>query len=215
MIQAPPFILASASPRRLQLLKQAGLAPVQVLPADIDETPLKAETPTEYAARIAAAKAEKIASLHPDLLVLSADTVVALGRRILPKAEDEQTATHCLQLLKGRRHRVHTAVTAQRGQRVRHALVTTTVKMKRLTGKEIAAYVATGEWHGKAGGYGIQGLAETFIPFLSGSYSNVVGLPLTETIQLLTYFDTRSADRPALSAAPCEAQQRRSGSNPT
>lgn len=182
-----PFILASASPRRLQLLKQAGLTPACVAPAEIDETPLKNEIPTAYAQRIASAKAHKIAAENPQAIILAADTVVALGRRILPKAEDAKTAAYCLRLLNGRRHRVHTAVTVLVNGKTRHVLVTTAVKMRRLTEKEIAAYVATNEWQGKAGGYGIQGQAEAFIPFISGSYSNVVGLPLTETCQLLAH----------------------------
>jgi septum formation protein len=181
------FILASASPRRLQLLKQAGLIPASVAPADIDETPLKNEIPTLYAARIASAKAQKVANENPDAIILAADTVVALGRRILPKAEDEKTATQCLKRLNGRRHRVLSGVTVITNGKARHILVTTHVKLSRLTPKEIAAYVATNEWHGKAGGYAIQGIAETFIPFISGSYSNVVGLPLAETCKLLAY----------------------------
>lgn len=183
----PSFILASASPRRLQLLKQVGLTPASVIPADIDETPLKNETPVAYAKRIAAAKAQKVASAHPGATILAADTVVALGRRILPKAEDAGTATQCLRLLAGRRHRVLTAVTVITAGKPRHKLVETIVKMSRLTEKDIAAYVATNEWHGKAGGYGIQGVAEYFLPWIGGSYSNVVGLPLTETCQLLGY----------------------------
>jgi len=181
------FILASASPRRLQLLKQAGLTPASVNPADIDETPHKNEIPTAYAARIANAKAHKVAAEHPAAIILAADTVVALGRRILPKAEDAKTATLCLELLNGRRHRVHTAITVITNGTPRHALVTTHVKLSRLTAKDIATYVASNEWQGKAGGYAIQGLAETFIPFISGSYSNVVGLPLTETCTLLAH----------------------------
>ncbi len=182
-----PFILASASPRRLQLLKQAGLVPYKVAAADIDESPLKNEIPIDYAARIASAKAEKIERENPGAIILAADTVVALGRRILPKAEDEKTAKTCLELLNGRRHRVHTAITLIANGKPRHALVTTHVKVNRLTAKEIAAYVATNEWHGKAGGYGIQGIAETFIPWIGGSYSNVVGLPIAETCKLLAH----------------------------
>ena len=182
-----PFILASASPRRLQLLKQAGLTPYKVAAANIDETPHKTETPTAYAARIAAAKAQKIELENPGAIILAADTVVALGRRILPKAEDEKTATRCLELLNGRRHRVLTAITVIASGKPLHRLVMTQVKVNRLTAKEIAGYVATGEWHGKAGGYGIQGIAETFIPWIGGSYSNVVGLPLAETCKLLAH----------------------------
>ncbi len=181
-----PFILASASPRRLQLLKQAGLTPSQVIAADLDETPHKNEIPTDYATRISHAKALKIAGEHPASVILSADTVVALGRRILPKAEDAKTAAHCLRLLQGRRHRVLTAVTIMSPGLTRTKLVVTQVRLSRLTEKQITAYVATNEWNGKAGGYGIQGIAETFIPWIGGSYSNVVGLPLAETVQLLS-----------------------------
>jgi septum formation protein len=180
------LVLASASPRRLQLLQQVGIVPDAVDPAAIDEAPLPAETPRLYAARIAAAKAAAVAPRHADAFVLAADTVVALGRRILPKAEHEAEARRCLVLLSGRRHRVLGAVavatpTGRLGQR----LVATDVRFKRLTEAEIDAYLASGEWQGKAGGYAIQGRAAAFIPWIGGSYPNVVGLPLTETLALL------------------------------
>jgi len=179
------FILASASPRRLALLKQVGITPTDIIPADLDETPLKAELPPIYAARIAAQKAAAIAAKYPDAIVLAADTVVAAGRRILPKAEDEKIARECLGLLSGRRHRVYTAVCVAAGGKSHSKLVITHVRLNRLTEQEIATYIVSGEWHGKAGGYAIQGLAEAFIPWIGGSYSNVVGLPLAETCKLL------------------------------
>ncbi len=181
----PVFILASASPRRLQLLQQVGLVPDKTIPADIDETPLKSETPAAYAQRVACGKAQLVANAHPDAVVLAADTVVATGRRILPKAEDEQTARKCLQKLSGRRHRVYTAVAVSHQGKLREEVVMTQVKFARLSAKEIDAYIATGEWQGKAGGYAIQGRAESFIPWINGSYSNVVGLPLAETCHML------------------------------
>jgi septum formation protein len=182
----PGLILASASPRRLDLLRQIGLIPTAVDPAAIDESPLGDELPAEHARRLAEAKARAVALRHPGRLVLAADTVVACGRRILPKAEDAATARHCLGLLSGRRHRVlgGVALITPDG-RIGHRLVTTQVTFKRLTDAEIDAYVAGGEWDGKAGGYAIQGRAARFVRALSGSYSNVVGLPLFETAQLL------------------------------
>jgi septum formation protein len=179
-----PLILASASPRRLDLLGRIGVVPDAIVPADIDETPLKGELPAPHATRLAAAKAAAVAK--PGTLVLAADTVVAAGRRILPKAEDDATARRCLELLSGRRHRVHSAVTLiDADGRARHRLSTSIVTFKRLTRHEIDAYLASGEWHGKAGGYAIQGRAEAFVRFLSGSHSGVVGLPLFETRALL------------------------------
>lgn len=181
-----PFILASASPRRLQLLAQLGIAPTEVLPAEIDETPLKAELPAAYVRRVAEGKARAVATLRPGEVILSADTVVALGRRILPKAEDEATARDCLQLLSGRRHRVMTCVCLIRADgTLRQKTVTSVVRFSQLTPTMIDDYIASGEWHGKAGGYAIQGRAASFIPFISGSHSNVVGLPLFETAALL------------------------------
>ncbi len=179
------LILASASPRRLALLKQIGLAPDKIIPADIDETPLKDETPREHAARVAKEKACVVAAQFPDDVILAADTVVACGRRILPKAEEEKTARKCLKMLSGRRHRVYTAVCVHSGGKTHERLVMTQVRFARLTDKQIDAYIASGEWQGKAGGYAIQGSAEAFIPWIAGSYSNVVGLPLQETSLML------------------------------
>jgi septum formation protein len=182
----PRLILASASPRRLDLLRQIGIAPDAVDPAALDETPLAAELPRDYALRLAEAKAALVAQRHQGALVLGADTVVACGRRILPKAEDAATARRCLELLSGRRHRVLGGVCAiDPAGRRRTRLVTTILRFKRLSAAEIDAYVGGGEWHGKAGGYAIQGHAAVFVAFLSGSYSNVVGLPLFETAALL------------------------------
>ncbi|QHL91740.1 septum formation protein Maf [Sphingomonas changnyeongensis] len=180
------MILASASPRRLDLLARIGVVPDAVDPADLDETPLAGELPARYAARLAAAKAALVAARHPGALVLGADTVVAVGRRILPKAETEAEARHCLELLSGRRHRVLSAVTLIDGAgTARHRLSTSILSFKRLTGSEIAAYLAGGEWRGKAGGYAVQGAAEAFVRHLAGSHSGVVGLPLFETRALL------------------------------
>jgi septum formation protein len=183
------LILASASPRRLDLLRQAGIEPDLVVPADIDETPFKAETPDKHALRLAVAKARAVAALHPGALILAADTVVGCGRRILPKAEDEATARRCLDLVSGRRHRVlgGIALIAPDG-RMATRLVESAVIFKRLSAAETASYIASGEWHGKAGGYAIQGRAASYIRFLSGSYSNVVGLSLYDVHQLLTGF---------------------------
>lgn len=183
---AAPLLLASASPRRLDLLKQAGIVPALVIPADIDETPQKAELPPAYAQRIAATKALKLRDSHPDHIILSADTVVGCGRRILPKAETEQQARSCLDLLSGRRHRVMTAVSiiAPDGKQITKT-VTSIVQFKRLSPADIQAYIDSGEWHGKAGGYAVQGLGALYIPFISGSYSNIVGLPLYETVNML------------------------------
>ena len=176
--------LASASPRRLELLKRLGVEPDAVVPAEIDETPRKSELPIRYAVRMAAEKAEAVAS--SDALVLAADTVVAAGRRILPKAETEAEARASLSLLSGRRHRVHSAVTLRAPDgRARHRLSTSIVAFKRLSDEELDAYLASGEWHGKAGGYAIQGRAEALIRQISGSWSGVVGLPLFETRALL------------------------------
>lgn len=182
----PRLILASASPRRLDLLARIGIVPDAVDPADLDETPLPGELPPVHAARIAAAKAAVVAARHPGCVILAADTVVACGRRILPKAGDEATARQCLTLLSGRRHRVHSAVSViDATGRARHRLSTTIVTFKRLEAAEIGAYLAGGEWSGKAGGYAIQGSAEAFVRFLAGSHSGVVGLPLYETRTLL------------------------------
>jgi len=178
------LILASASPRRVDLLAQIGVVPDAIVPAEIDETPLKGELPTAYARRIAAAKAAAVA--EAGALVLAADTVVAAGRRILPKAESEEEARAALSLLSGRRHRVYSAVTLVDAEgRARHRLATSIVAFKPLSEEELAAYLASREWQGKAGGYAIQGRAEALIRRLSGSWSNVVGLPLYETRALL------------------------------
>lgn len=180
-----PLYLASASPRRLELLSQVGIVPDRVVPADIDETPLARETPTTYARRIASGKAEKIFALHPETTVLAADTVVGVGRRILPKTETAEEARACLELLSGRRHKVLTAVCVMSPKGRKEALATSVVRFKRLSAQELEAYLAGGEWKGKAGGYAIQGRAAALIPFISGSYSNIVGLPLYETLQML------------------------------
>ncbi|MBN8531075.1 MAG: septum formation protein Maf [Alphaproteobacteria bacterium] len=182
-----PFILASASPRRLALLQQIGLTPVAVEGADINESPLPRELPRAYGARLAMAKASAIAKKHPDMPVLAADTVVACGRRILPKAESEQSVRACLELLSGRRHQVWTFLALHLPGRKNPAAkeVCSIVRFKRLEGREIDSYLSCGEGVGKAGGYAIQGMAGGFVAFLSGSYSNVVGLPLYETRQML------------------------------
>ena len=179
------LILASASPRRLDLLARIGVVPDAVDPADIDESVLPGELPRLHVVRLAAAKAALVAARHPDGVVIAADTVVAAGRRILPKAEDEAQARDCLTLLSGRRHHVLTAVTMIADGKARHRLSDTIVTFKPLTASEIDAYIASNEWHGKAGGYAIQGQAEAFVRFLSGSHSGVVGLPLFETRNLL------------------------------
>ena len=175
------LILASASPRRLDLLAQIGVTPSAIDAADIDETPLSRELPGPHALRLARAKAETVAARHPGAFVLAADTVVACGRRILPKAETEAQARDCLTLLSGRRHRVLGGVylIAPDG---RHSerLVSTDVTFSRLDVNDFDAYIAGGEWQGKAGGYAIQGKAAVFVRWLGGSYSNVVGLPLQE-----------------------------------
>jgi len=180
------MILASASPRRLELLARIGVTPTAIDPADIDETPLKAELPLAYAKRMAAEKAQGVAARHVGAVVLAADTVVAAGRRILLKAETEEQARACLALLSGRRHRVHSAVSVIAADGIaRQRLSTSIVAFKRLSGSEIDAYIAGGEWRGKAGGYAIQGSAESWVRLLSGSHSGVMGLPLFETRALL------------------------------
>jgi septum formation protein len=182
----PILVLASASPRRLDLLRQIGIVPDQVEPADIDETPRRGELPAGHVVRLAEAKAHAVRPRHPSAFILAADTVVACGRRILPKAEDEATARACLALLSGRRHRVYGGVallTPAGDLAIRR--VVSQVTFKRLSEAEVVAYLASGEWHGKAGGYAIQGHAAALIPWIAGSYSNVVGLPLYETAQLL------------------------------
>ena len=182
----PPLVLASASPRRLDLLRQVGIEPVTIDPAHIDETPGPRELPRAYALRMANAKLAAVACRHGGAIVLAADSVVVCGRRILPKAETAEQARACLALLSGRRHRVlgGVAVGGIDGK-VRSRLVETVVRFKRLEAAEIDDYLQSGEWDGKAGGYAIQGRAARFVAFLSGSYSNVVGLPLFETMGLL------------------------------
>lgn len=178
------LILASSSPRRLELLRRLGIEPDAIVPADIDETPLAGELPAPYARRVAAAKAATVA--EPGALTLAADVVVAAGRRILPKTEAEADARACLALLSGRRHKVHCAITLiDADGRARHRLSTTTVAFKRLSSEEVDGYVAGGEWRGKAGGYAIQGQAEALIRAISGSFSGVMGLALFETRALL------------------------------
>ncbi len=184
---APRFILASQSPRRLQLLEQIGFVPDAVSPADIDETERAGELPRDLAQRLATEKAAKVAADYPGDVVLAADTVVAVGRRILPKTETVAEAARCLDLLSGRAHRVFTGVCCLGpDDTARVRVVETRVKVKVLSGEERAAYLASGEWAGKAGGYGIQGGFSAFIVQITGSYSAVVGLPLFETANLLT-----------------------------
>ncbi|MCZ7643171.1 MAG: Maf-like protein [Pseudorhodoplanes sp.] len=192
MIGRPKLVLASGSPRRLALVNQAGLEPDALQPADIDEIPLKGELPRACANRLARAKAEAaLAAVRIDeelrgAFIVAADTVVAVGRRILPKAETLDEAAQCLRLLSGRNHRVHTGICLVTPKETfRQRLVETRVRFKRLTEDDIEAYLASGEWRGKAGGYAVQGLAGTFVVKLVGSYTNVVGLPLYETINLL------------------------------
>lgn len=182
----PELVLASASPRRIELLALIGVTPDRIDPADIDETPLKAEPPPRLAARLARAKAQAVAVRHPQAFVLSADTVVAVGRRLLEKPSDDAEAERFLRLLSGRNHRVFTAAALTAAGRTAHRLVETRVTFKRLSDAEIAAYVAGGDWRGKAGGYGIQGPAAAFVTRLVGSHPAVMGLPLPETVNLLT-----------------------------
>jgi len=186
ILASAPLVLASESPRRLALLAQAGIVPSAVLPADIDETALKAEQPRAYVLRLAIEKARAVAAKKPDAHVLAADTAVALGRRILPKAENDDMVADCLRKLSGRRHQVLTAVAlvAPDG-RLRTRVAMTRVSVLRLTDEQIARYVESREGVGKAGGYAIQGRAEALIEEISGSYSNVVGLPLAMTVALL------------------------------
>lgn len=178
------LILGSASPRRKELLAQIGITPDLILPPDIDETPKKGELPRPYAARLAREKALAVRS-GPDDIVLCADTTVALGRRILGKPVDAGEAAVFLVALGGRRHQVITAVAVRRGNRVLARESVNSVKMKRLSDAELNAYLASGEWQGKAGAYGIQGLAGAFLPWISGSYSGIMGLPIAETAALL------------------------------
>jgi len=185
-VTASLLVLASASPRRLELLRQVGIVPDRIDPAGIDETAHPGVLPPAHALRLAAEKARVVMSRHPSAYVLAADTVVACGRRILPKPADEASARSCLELLSGRRHRVHGAVAlATPDGRLAVRQVDSQVAFKRLSEAEIAAYLGSGEWRGKSGGYAIQGRAAALIRWVCGSYSNVVGLPLFETAQLL------------------------------
>ena len=192
MIGSPKLVLASGSPRRVQLINQAGIEPDSLRPTDIDETPQRGELPRACANRLARAKAEAaLALVRVDdelkgAYILSADTVVAVGRRILPKAELLDEAAQCLRLLSGRNHRVHTAICLVTPKEAfRQRLVETKVRFKRLSDEDIEAYLASGEWRGKAGGYAAQGIAGGFIVKIVGSYSGVIGLPLYETSTLL------------------------------
>ncbi len=181
---SPTLVLASASPRRLDLLARIGVVPDAVLPADIDETPAPAELPRDYVRRMAREKAAAVSngSSH----ILAGDTVVAVGRRILPKAEDEATARRCLALVSGRRHRVLSAVALRAiDGSVREKLSESVVRFKRFSAEELDAYIASDEWRGKAGGYAIQGAAEALVEWIQGSHSGIVGLPLYETRLLL------------------------------
>ncbi len=181
---APQLVLASASPRRRELIARLGIEPCAIVAADIDEAPLQGELPRPYARRMAREKAMTVSGGQAH--VLAGDTVVALGRRILPKAEDEATARHCLELMSGRRHKVISAIALKAPDgTLRERLSETVVRFKPLSKQEIDAYIAGGEWHGKAGGYAIQGSAEGLIAWIAGSHSAVVGLPLFETRALL------------------------------
>lgn len=179
------LVLASASPRRVELLALIGIKPDRIDPADIDETPLNDETPPRLAARLARTKAQAVAARSSGAVVLAADTVVAVGRRLLEKPADEAEAEGFLRLLSGRNHRVFTGVAVATGERITHRIVETRVAFKRLSDPEIAAYVAGGDWKGKAGGYGIQGPAAAFVLKIVGSHPAVMGLPLPETVNLL------------------------------
>ncbi len=180
------LILASASPRRLSLLEQIHIKPDDVCPADIDEETVGKELPKDYVKRIAMGKAKAISKTNQNKFILAADTTVACGRRILPKAEDIDTALNCLKLLSGRRHRVLGGICliSPKGQTI-YKLSETVVKFKNLSKSDIDAYLESNEWHGKAGGYAIQGLAASYISYIRGSYSNVVGLDLHITAQIL------------------------------
>lgn len=191
----PRLVLGSASPRRLDLLAQIGVRPDAVRPADINETPQRGEIPRQYCARIARGKALAVAAGRDDI-VLAADTTVAAGRRILGKPTDRAEAEAFLRLLSGRRHRVVTAVAVRRGARLWTRIVESRVRMNPLSTADLSAYLDSGDWHGKAGGYGIQGPAGAFIPWIEGSYTAIVGLPLAETAALL-----RTAGLPMCGAA--------------
>src|SRR5947207_4096298 len=192
MIGRPKLVLASGSPRRVMLINQAGIEPDSLRPTDVDETPKRGELPRACANRLARAKADAALEFVREdeelkgSYILAADTVVAVGRRILPKAELLDEAAQCLRLLSGRNHRVHTAVClVTPNEAFRQRLVETRVRFKRLSEEDIEAYLASGEWRGKAGGYAAQGIAGSFMVKIVGPYSNVVGLPLDETTTLL------------------------------
>lgn len=181
------LVLASASPRRRELLAQIGMTADVIVPANLDEVPRRNELPAKFARRLSIAKVDKVAADHADAFVLGADTVVACGRRILPKTASDSEAHSCLIMLSGRRHRVYGGVTVvSPGGIKRTRVVTTVVSFKPLAKEEIDIYLASGEWQGKTGGYAIQGRAASFVRFISGSYTNVVGLPVFEVAQLLT-----------------------------
>ena len=181
----PRLVLASASPRRRDLLAQIGIVPDAVIPADIDETPWPGELPRHHALRLAREKAETVAAKELESVVLAADTVVGVGRRILPKTETLDEAERCLRLVSGRNHRVFTGVAVATGGNMRARVIETRIRFKRLDAPEIEAYLDSGEWDGKAGGYGIQGLAAAYVAGMVGSYTNVVGLPVFETRNML------------------------------
>nr|WP_316626996.1 nucleoside triphosphate pyrophosphatase [uncultured Brevundimonas sp.] len=181
----PELVLASSSTRRIELLAQVGITPDHIDPADIDETPLKGETPPRLAERLATSKAQVVAARHPQAVIIAADTVVSVGRRFLEKAADAAEATRFLKLLSGRNHRVFTGVAVIRDGKMSSRVNETRVTFKSLSDHEIATYVATGDWRGKAGAYGIQGPAGAFVQRIVGSHPSVMGLPVYEAVQLL------------------------------
>jgi septum formation protein len=181
----PKLILASSSPRRVDLLKQMGIIPDIISPADVDETPFKSELPARYAQRVAIDKAKKVATIHPNDVILAADTTVVLGRRIIGKPEDDSQAKNFLNLLSGRRHKVISCVAVAVNGKVRSKLVTSVVQFKRLTDQEIEFHTDSKEWVGKSGGYMLQGIAGSFVKKINGSVSNIIGLPMYETKCLL------------------------------
>jgi septum formation protein len=185
-VQRPDLVLASASPRRIELLAQIGITPDRIDPADIDETPERDETPSRLAVRLARSKASVVAERSPGAVVLAADTVVAVGRRLLEKPADEAEAARFLTLLSGRNHRVFTGVAVARDDKLLSRVVDTRVSFKVLSPAEIRIYVEGGDWRGKAGGYGIQGPAGAFVTRIVGSYPAVMGLPQFETVNLLS-----------------------------
>ncbi|PHQ66895.1 MAG: septum formation protein Maf [Paracoccus sp.] len=180
----PSLVLGSASPRRLELLSQIGIVPDALRAADIDETPMRGETPRDYVRRMAVEKAEALPPSQ-DEAVLTADTTVAVGGRILGKPEDRNEAARFMRLMSGRRHQVLTAVALRHDGRIRQRLVQTTVRMRPLSARDLEQYLEIGDWQGKAGGYAIQGAAAAYIPWIQGSFSAVVGLPLSETAAML------------------------------